>query len=63
MFEEERLVDAAVSDTCRSSSVNRQRLCIEDAELLVKFLCYLTRKLDEVAAVQSAISPVEPAQE
>lgn len=46
MFEEERLVDAAVSDTWRSSSVYGQRLGVEDAELLVKFFSYLTRKLD-----------------
>lgn len=57
------LVDAAVSDTWRPSSVYRMRLSIEDAELLVKLLSYLARELDEVAAVQFAIGPVEPAQE
>lgn len=56
----EVLIDAAVADARWSTSVYGQRLGIEDAKLLVKLLRYLARKLDQVAAVQFAVSPVEP---
>ena len=63
VFEEERLVDAVDSAVGTPFGVDWQRLSVEDAELLVKLLCDLTRELDQVAAVQLAISPVEPVQE
>lgn len=61
--EEEGRVEAVVSDAWESASVDRWRLGVQDAELLIKLLRYLTRKLDKVAAVEFSISPVEPAQE
>lgn len=63
MFDGEVLIDGTVTDTWRSAGVNGQRLGVKDSELLVKFLCNLTRELNQVAAVQFAISPVEPEQE
>lgn len=63
MFKEEGRVQAAISDARGSASVDRRGLGVQDAELLVKFLRYLTGKLDDVAAVEFSIGPVEPAQE
>lgn len=63
MFDDKLLINPAATDTWRSTWVYRQRLGVEDAELLIKFLCYLTWKLNQVATVQLAISPVKPEQE
>lgn len=62
-FEEQRRVQAVVWDPWEPASVDRRRLGVQDAELLVEFLCYLTGKLNKVAAVEFPISPVEPAQD
>lgn len=47
--------------TCGSSGVHGKRLRIKNPELFIKLFCDLTRKLNQVAAVQFAIGPVEPA--
>lgn len=61
MFDEKVLVDAADASTRWSPGVYRKRLSVEDAELFIKVLCYLPGKFYQVAGVQSAISPGEPA--
>lgn len=59
MFKKGR-VEAAVSDAWGSASVDRRGLGVKDAELLIKLLRYLTRELNQVAAVEFTVSPVEP---
>lgn len=51
MFEEQWVIYATVPHTLRPSGVYWKRLGVEDAELLIEFLCYLTGELDQVAAV------------
>lgn len=60
MFEEEGRVEAPVSDARGSAGADGRGLGVQDAELLVKLLRYLTRKLHQVAAVELPVSPVEP---
>lgn len=60
VLKEEGRVEAAVSDARGSASVDRRGLGVQDAELLIKFLRYLTGKLNQVAAVEFSIRPVEP---
>lgn len=63
VFKEEGRVEAAVSDARGSASVDRWGLGVQDAELLIKFLRYLTGELNQVAAVEFSISPVKPGRE
>lgn len=60
MLKEEGRVEAAVSDARGPASVDRRGLGVQDAELLIKFLRYLAGELNQVAAVEFSISPVEP---
>lgn len=62
MLEEEVVVHTTVAHAARWPvlGVQWQRLGIEDAELLVEPLCDLSRQLYQVAAVDSAVRPVEP---
>lgn len=59
MSDDEVLEDATAPNTRRPTSVDWQRLGVEDAELLIKLLSYLTRKLNQIAAIQFTIGPVE----
>lgn len=62
-LEEEGRVEAVVAAAWESAAraADGARLGVQDAELLVKLLRYLPRKLNQVAAVDFPISPVEPA--
>ncbi|TNN67320.1 hypothetical protein EYF80_022427 [Liparis tanakae] len=51
VFQQDVFVDGAVPRARGPSGAHGQRLGVEDAELLVKLLRYLTGKLDEVAGV------------
>lgn len=58
-LEEEAVVPGAWESAL---SVDGRGLGVQDAELLVKLLGDLTRELNQVAAVEFSVSPVEPAQ-